>query len=303
MVFTPDCLFAQEEEEQDSLALTRQLIKKEANKRLGLSLVPGAAQFYNNDYLKIPVFIGGIGILSTFAWNNHNNYQRYWRKCRNMFEDNYPDSYLNVSSRETYRDYKQKANDFRKHRNYFLIGASALYMLNMADAISPVSPNNQSAYKAGLYSALVPGLGQIYNEQYWKLPLFYGGIGVLLYYIDYTNRIYEIYKEAYLIKTRYSEYPEFITEFDNIYASVPWISEDALLNAKNKWLRFRNLDIIGLIAVYTANVLDAIVFAHLYDYDVSEELEENPNMQIQLEPTTLRLNNQTGFGVSCKIKF
>ena len=51
--------------------------------------------------------------------------------------------------------------------------------------------------KAAFYSAVLPGLGQVYNKRYWKLPLIYGGIGASVYYYDLNNKNFKRYRNAY----------------------------------------------------------------------------------------------------------
>ena len=51
--------------------------------------------------------------------------------------------------------------------------------------------------KATFMSSLVPGLGQYYNQQYWKIPIIYGGFTGLIYYASYNNFFYKNYKREY----------------------------------------------------------------------------------------------------------
>jgi hypothetical protein len=58
--------------------------------------------------------------------------------------------------------------------------------------IDPLAPS-----KAAFYSAVVPGLGQIYNKKYWKAPIVWGGLGISLYYYSWNNQKYHEYRDAY----------------------------------------------------------------------------------------------------------
>src|ERR1700744_2628654 len=60
-------------------------------------------------------------------------------------------------------------------------------------AQKPVKYSDRSAKKIMLYAALCPGLGQIYNKQYWKLPILYGGLGTAIYFIIFNQHYYNHY--------------------------------------------------------------------------------------------------------------
>ena len=121
-----------------------------------------------------------------------------------------------------------------------------------------------SPHKAAMYSALVPGLGQIYNERYWKLPIIYGAAGVLIYAFDFNNDRYNKYKNAYADMDA-----EKITSFEG------YTNKDVLLRLKDNYRRNRDLNVIVMAGIYLLNVVDATVDAHLFDYDISDDLSLN----------------------------
>ncbi len=83
-------------------------------------------------------------------------------------------------------------------------------VLKAADSLTLVSPTDlqmvepfkPNPTKALLYSAIIPGLGQIYNRKYWKLPIIYGGLMGCMYAITWNNKNYEDYSDAYWCKVR-----------------------------------------------------------------------------------------------------
>jgi len=131
-----------------------------------------------------------------------------------------------------------------------------------------------SPHKAAMYSALVPGLGQIYNERYWKLPIIYGAAGVLIYAFDFNNDRYNKYKNAYADMDAGK-----ITSFEG------FTDKEVLLRLKDNYRRNRDLNVIVMAGVYLLNVVDATVDAHLFDYDISDDLSLNiqPDLRKNLD--------------------
>jgi len=119
--------------------------------------------------------------------------------------------------------------------------------------------------KAGYLSAAFPGLGQIYNKRYWKLPIIYGAFGTVGYFIGWNNNKYQQYRNAYLLKKSFP-----IDELDDPLAIE--ISEDNLKRGLDYYRRNRDLLMIVLVGVYLIQVLDAHIDAHLMEFDVSEDL-------------------------------
>jgi hypothetical protein len=122
-----------------------------------------------------------------------------------------------------------------------------------------------SIKRAAIYSAVLPGLGQIYNRKAWKIPIIYAGFGVLGYFIYTNNQEYKIYKEAYIYVSNGETYP-----IDNPYVSR--YNQDQLRRGLDYYRRNRDLSIIITSLWYVLNILEAYVDAHFFDYDVSEDL-------------------------------
>ena len=138
-----------------------------------------------------------------------------------------------------------------------------------ADSIKPTvdlsqKVNKHSPHKATIYSAILPGLGQAYNKKYWKIPVIYGLTGVLTYFAIDNNKEYVVYKDAY--KWRLDDNSATVDKFEGIY------SDEDLRILKNYYRRNRDLSFIGLGVVYLLNVVDAAVDAHLFYFDVSDDL-------------------------------
>lgn len=141
-------------------------------------------------------------------------------------------------------------------------------------------------------SACVPGLGQIYNRKYWKLPIIYGGFGVLTYLgIRYHGK-YVQYRDSYYYKMGVS--PDIIDPF-------PRESTDIVLASRDFYRRnFELTCVIGGL-LYILNVVDAAVDAHLYKFDVSDDLSFK--VEPQLVPTSFNDGRSLGNGVKLTMRF
>lgn len=132
---------------------------------------------------------------------------------------------------------------------------------------------NQKARKRALQSALLPGLGQVNNDQVWKAPLVWAGLGLTVYFVIENNRRYQEFAKAYRLRTDGDS--TTIDKFDpsdRADNSPPFYSSGGLRDGRETFRRNRTLSVISGIAVYLANVIDAYVFAHLQDFDVSDDL-------------------------------
>jgi hypothetical protein len=129
-----------------------------------------------------------------------------------------------------------------------------------------------SPVRAGLLSATLPGLGQVYNKKYWKVPVIYAAIGVSAYYYVRNQKLYKQYLQAYV---DYSNTHDFETSFkdceyirDRNYRDPLWACEQYM----NLFRRWRDLSVVCLAASYFLNIVDATVDGYLFDYDISEKL-------------------------------
>jgi len=121
-----------------------------------------------------------------------------------------------------------------------------------------------SPKKATIMSVCLPGLGQVYNKKYWKVPLMYAGF-VALGYMFYQNQTnYINYRDAYIIRigsdtSKHDKYRNIIGTTD-------------LFNLQQSYGHNRDLSLIGLGLLYMVNIIDASVDAHLFTFDVSDDL-------------------------------
>ncbi len=136
-----------------------------------------------------------------------------------------------------------------------------------------VAKSAHSPKKATLMSTFLPGLGQAYNKKYWKIPIVYAGLGTTVYFIFWNQDYYNEFRTAFDIREAGGE-----DKYAGIYTT------DNLITLQNYYRNNRDLSIILTVLIYGLNILDANIDAHLYDFDVSE------NISMRVEPTLLGMN-------------
>jgi hypothetical protein len=161
-----------------------------------------------------------------------------------------------------------------------------------ADTI-PVDFSNKNIKdprKATFLSAILPGAGQVYNGKAWKVPLIYGGFAANIYFIEFNNRRYQLFRTALFAYDINPNDPE---------RAFPNLNRDGLVRNVNFWRRNRDLNYFLFIGIYALNIVDANVDAHLSAFDVSEDLT------FRFEPVyeTLTAGGGNLIGLSLKINF
>ena len=166
--------------------------------------------------------------------------------------------------------------------------------------------------KKAVLMALVPGLGQIYNRKFWKLPIVYGGLMGCMYAVTWNNRNYQDYSTAYKDIMMDAEEPnrpveEFHTSWQDFlgvgYDPKEWVTnpnfQTQLTNRKYYYRRYRHLSIIITVGVYALSIIDAYVDAQLFDFDIS------PDLSMHWEPsvTPQTAYSSRSYGLNCSIKF
>lgn len=135
---------------------------------------------------------------------------------------------------------------------------------SMSKTIQQDKVKRHSPKKAALRSAVLPGWGQIYNRKYWKLPIVYAGFGGLGFALGYNIKHWKTYSDAY--RARVDNDTSTVDQYEGIY------SENNLLILKKFYKRNVDLSIIFTAVWYALNIIDAAVDAHLFEYDISDDL-------------------------------
>lgn len=163
--------------------------------------------------------------------------------------------------------------------------------------------------KAVWYSALFPGLGQIYNRKYWKLPLVYGGFMGITYALAWNGQYLKDYTNAY--SDLMDDNPNTTSYLDILPANMlnnfnnGSLTHDQLgtilKNRKDYFRRNRDLSIICMVGLYFVTMIDAYVDAQLFQFDI------NPDLSLRVEPVSLKVNQfnnrSQAFGLQCSINF
>ena len=149
-------------------------------------------------------------------------------------------------------------------------------------------PKKHSPLRASIYSTLIPGLGQIYNKKYWKLPIIYGGMGFFIYNAGLNRTDYLWLKEGYVNRLLEKEEDPFLAQY----------STDGIKSAMDAARQNMEWSYIGAGVLYILNIVDASVDAHLYTFDMSDDLS------LRVEPVYMPLQaHQSAFGFQLKLRF
>ena len=162
-----------------------------------------------------------------------------------------------------------------------------------------------SPRKATIYSAVLPGLGQVYNRKYWKVPLIYIGFGTIGYFITWNNDNYQLFKTGYqhltdgnpetqdYLKIEAVRRNNYDLDNPNQYNNL----KTALSRQQDYYRRNRDLLIISFAAFYGLNIIDASVDAHLFDFDISDDLT------LKWEPAMMNFDNNFVYCINFSFNF
>jgi hypothetical protein len=144
--------------------------------------------------------------------------------------------------------------------------------------------------KATMMAVAFPGLGQIYNRKYWKIPVVYAGFGGLIYSAGINSKNYNLHMKAYQdfiddipdtqsyldLKTLKNLDPKTYDPVLYPASAIPSNTQyvkDGMLRLVDYYKKYRDLSYIGIAGWYLLSVLDANVDASLFNYDISDNLE------------------------------
>ena len=184
-------------------------------------------------------------------------------------------------------------------------GVEILVDSTASPTLGQVRVFNPDPQRALWLSALCPGLGQIYNRRYWKLPIVVGSFVGLSYGASWNNRMYKDYSKGYRdvmdddpdTRSYMDFFPPTVQESD---LDKAWL-EKVMKNKRDYYRRYREICVIAMVGVYLINIVDAYVDASLAHFDIS------PDLTLDVSPAAID-NTAVGgrlpsLGLQCAISF
>ena len=239
----------QEKTDSSKLFSFRQYFGSLAHKRpgniqnlfIGSTVFIGGEQIYTRQYWKLPAVYGGIGAGVGMGLHFNNKY-------KTTGEDR-----------------------FKAYSTWSFVGAGLVWWGSLMDGVICFpSERHPDPAKSTLYSILCPGLGQIYNGEYWKIPIYLGGMAAGVYFYADNKRNYERYRWIY----------NQATSTDPDVEKPPQTAEQALYY-RDLFRRYRDYSILGIALAYVIQVVDANVFAYMTDFELDDDIS------MKLEPTVI----------------
>ena len=160
---------------------------------------------------------------------------------------------------------------------------------------------SHSPKTATIMSACLPGLGQIYNGKWWKVPIVYAGLGGLGYLVYNNYSEYRSYLHAYEYKT--GDLPEGTTLTEHELDLASKYADSQLQTYKESYRRDFEFYCILTAAWYGLNILDACVDGHLYNYDINDDLSLSIDPYLRPVETLVPMPQYAQVGLSFKLNF
>ncbi len=217
----------------------------------GSVVLPGTAQIYNKDYWKLPIVYGGIGALAGTGGYYLSQYSKSQKLYDNWNLDKIGEAPLiNM--------------DAKKKGTWLMVGAGLVYWGTLLDGvISYEAEKDPFPGRATLYSVLLPGLGQIYNGELFKVPIYWGGMLASVHFLTTNNLNYKRFKRIH------NEASDPNSGYDQ------GISAETAKWYRDVYRRYRDYSILAVAACYLLQVIDANVFAYMHDFEVNEDITMN----------------------------
>ena len=229
---------------------------------MGSTVFIGGEQIYNRQYWKLPIAYGGIAAGVGMGIYFNGRYQ--------ATED----------------------PAFKTARTLSYAAAGLFYWGTLLDGVvcydSSDKPHDPA--KATIYSILLPGLGQIYNGEAWKVPIYWSLMAGSVYFLDYNHKNYIRYKNIYNEAT--SEDPS---------VEKPPVTAEAAKYYRDASRRLRDYCILFTSLFYLLQVIDANVFAYMLDFEVNDDL--SMHIAPTLIPNAGYAYAPPAFGIGFGLKF
>lgn len=195
----------------------------------GSMIFIGGQQIYNKDWWKLPVIYGGIGAGLGVGIYNQIQYNK---------------------------------TGLERNRNLAIggfVGAGVFYWASLLDGVVCYDRSRgHLAGRATLYSLLLPGLGQAYNGEFWKVPIYDLLIAGSTYFFITNNTNYLRYRNIY-IESAEPGYSGRITGQQALYY-------------RDVFRRYRDYSILAMVGFYLLQVIDANVFSYMRNFEINDDI-------------------------------
>ena len=163
-----------------------------------------------------------------------------------------------------------KAQGNNTAATYCFIGAGIAYWATLMDGVINYKPSDYPhPGKATIYSLLLPGLGQVYNKEYWKIPIYLGAMGYGIHFYTDCSRNFNRFRDIYLEASD-----------PNVTYTGP-ISASQALYYRNTYRRYRDYALLAVAAIYLLQAIDANVFAYMHGFEVDDDIS------LKVEPSLI----------------
>lgn len=251
----------------------------------GSVIFPGTAQIYNKDYWKLPIVYGGIGALAGtggYYLHRYNQSKKAYDKFmaqKTAFETDFNIEY----------PLKGPELDLKSKRagTWLMVGAGLVYWGSLLDGVVCFeSENHPHPGRATIYSVLLPGLGQIYNGELFKVPIYWGCLIGSVHFLTTNNTNYKRFKRIH---------NEATSTDPNISSAVP-ISGETAKWYRDVYRRYRDYSIVATAAFYLLQVIDANVFAYMHDFEVDDNISMSVEPAVIPPDNAYEINTPVNFG-------
>jgi hypothetical protein len=145
--------------------------------------------------------------------------------------------------------------------------------------------------RATLFSLLVPCLGQAYNGEYWKIPIYLGGLATAYYFYDTNNINYQRYRRIY----------KEATDKETPYTGP--ISAETALYYRDTFRQYRDYSTLAIVLIYALQVIDANVFSYMHDFEIADDMAMSVRPTVIMPDTQLAYNPSPAFGINVGFRF
>lgn len=247
----------------------------------GSALFIGGNQIYNKQYWKLPIVYTTIGATAAGGFVYRNKYQKSLDRYNAALELD-PNTTLTPE------------NKYKTISTLMFVGTAAAYWGTMFDGVlSYKTTEKHHAGKATMYSLLCPGLGQAYNGEYWKIPIYLGALTTSIAFYQTNKTGYERFRRIY----------NEATDEGSTYDGT--ISAQTALYYRNLYRRYRDYSVLAIAASYLLQVIDANVFSYMQDFEVNDDLTLDVRPTVINPDTHLAFNGggSTAVGFSIGLSF